>query len=310
MPDKHKNDLSIEVLVGLFMFIVLIALGVFTIVLSRQNFLQEKYPIEVIFSEVGGLREGDNVFLRGTQVGVIKATYLENNHVVVKSDLEVPVEFREGYKVEVVSSSMLGGKILKIFEGPLQAPKLPPDAVIRGADPVDILEQLGGAVSEFKNMTQKISDGEGTLGRLLADDEMYESLKALVGSLNEATLKLSNGEGTLGKLIKDPSVYNDIQNITSNLSDVSDRLANGQGTLGKLLSEDDAFYADVAASAENIRSITDKIQSGDGTLGKLVSDDQVYAETQKLIEDLRAALDDMRETSPVTSFGSIVFGAF
>jgi phospholipid/cholesterol/gamma-HCH transport system substrate-binding protein len=310
MPDKYKKDLSIEVLVGMFMFVVLIALGIFTIVLSQQNFLQEKYPIEVLFSEVGGLREGDHVFLRGTKVGIIKSTHLENNHVVVRSDLEVPVEFREGYKVEVTASSMLGGKLLKIYEGSLDAPKLPPDAVITGSDPVDIIEELGAAVTEFKEMTRKISAGEGTLGRLLSDDDMYESLKMMVDNLNTVSVKLANGEGTIGRLINEDTVYNEVQNIVSNLSSVSERLAAGQGTLGKLLSEDDTFYADVSGAAENIRRITGKIESGEGTLGKLVEDDELYVEAGKLLEELRAAIDDMRETSPVTTFSSVLFGAF
>jgi len=310
MPDKYKKDLSIEVLVGLFMFTVLIALGIFTIVLSRQNFLQKKYPLTVLFEQVGGLREGDQVFLRGTKVGVIQSTYINGNRVVVQTDLEVPVEFREGYKVEVVASSMLGGKLLKIYEGPPEAAPVPPNTPILGDPPVDILEELGSAVAEFKEMTRKVSEGEGTLGRLLSDDEMYESLKATVSSLSEVSLKLANGDGTIGKLINDPAVYDDLQKISSNLSEVSGRLAGGQGTLGKLLSEDDAFYNDVAGAAANIRSITEKMESGEGTLGRLMTDDQIYAEAQRLLEDLRAALDDMRETSPVTSFGSVIFGAF
>ncbi|QHI67928.1 MlaD family protein [Tichowtungia aerotolerans] len=310
MPDKYKKDLSIEVLVGMFMFVILIALGVFTIVLSRQNFLQKKYPVRVIFSEVGGLREGDNVFLRGTKVGIVKATYLENNHVIVESDLEVPVEFREGYKVEVVASSMLGGKLLKLYEGPLGAPALPPSTTIMGDEPIDILQELGDAVGEFKAMTRKVTAGEGTLGRLLSDDEMYKSLKTMVDNLNVISAKLSNGEGTIGKLIQDETIYNDVQKTVANLSDVSERLVNGKGTLGRLLSEDDALYADVSSAAANIREITEKIRSGEGTLGKLMEDDQMYVEAQKLFEELRAAIDDMRETSPVTTFSSVVFGAF
>jgi phospholipid/cholesterol/gamma-HCH transport system substrate-binding protein len=96
----------------------------------------------------------------------------------------------------------------------------------------------------------------------------------------------------------------------ANLQDVSVRLANGEGTLGKLLSEDDKLYQDLSASMANLRTITDKVGSGEGTLGKLINDDQVYTEAQKLLGELRAAIDDMRETSPVTTFSTIFFGAF
>jgi len=276
MPDKYKKDISIEVLVGLFMFIILIALGVFTIVLSRQNFLQKKYPIKVVFEEVGGLREGDHVFLRGTQVGVVKSTHLENNHVIVRTDLDVPVQFREGYKVEVLASSMLGGKLMKLYEGPLEAIPLDPDVVIRGEIPVDILEELGVAVGGFREMTEGLVAGEGTLGKLLQDEEAYDQLLGIMENLNQ----------------------------------VSERLVNGEGTIGRLLATDDQLYDDLQGSAANIRSITEKIDEGDGTLGKLVKDDELYVEAQKLLEELRAAIDDMRETSPVTTFSTIFFGAF
>jgi len=276
MSDKYHKDLSIEVLVGFFMFIILIALGVFTIILSRQNFWKQAYPVAVSFDRISGLRAGDNVFLRGMKVGVVKETELKNNHVIVRADLDVPVQFREGYKVEVVASSMLGGKQLKINEGPLSAPPMPEDVVISGTNPTDILEELGAAVAGVREITDQISAGKGTLGKLIYDDIVYADLKSTM----------------------------------SNLREVSERLADGKGTLGRLLSEDDKLYQDLSASMANIRSITDKVGSGEGTLGKLVNDDEIYNEARKLLIELRAAIDDMRETSPVTTFSTIFFGAF
>lgn len=309
MPNKYKNDLSIEVLVGFFMFIILIALGVFTIVLSRQNFLKDHYPIEVVFDEVGGLREGDNVFLRGTQVGVVKAMLLRDNHVEVVAQLDMPVQFREGYKVEVVASSMLGGKIMKIYEGPLAATPISPDTVIAGATPIDILEELGSAIATVKGMTEDLAGGKGTLGKLMVDDAVYNDFKEMMDNLNGVSSKLAKGEGTIGKLLQDDSVFKNLDSTVANLSEVSERLVNGEGTLGKLLSKDDQLYTDIRQSASNIRKITDKIEAGGGTLGRLVEDDEIYVEAQKLLEELRAAIDDMRETSPVTTFGSVLFGA-
>lgn len=303
MSDKYHKDLSIEVLVGFFMFIILIALGIFTIVLSRQNMFKKTYPVAVSFERISGLRDGDNVFLRGMKVGVVKKTFLKDNQVIVHADLDVPVQFRDGYKVEVVASSMLGGKQLKINEGPLDALPVPEDTVIMGTPPTDILEELGAAVAGIREMTDQISAGQGTLGKLIKDDALYNNLR-------DVSDKLAKGEGTIGKLINDETVYTDLQATMTNLKDISGRLANGEGTLGKLLSEDDRLYQDLSASMENLRNITGKIGSGDGTLGKLINDDAMYVEAQKLLGELRAAIDDMRETSPVTTFSTIFFGAF
>jgi len=59
-----------------------------------------------------------------------------------------------------------------------------------------------------------------------------------------------------------------------------------------------------------VRSIAESIDAGEGTLGKLVRDAKLYDETTSLVEDVRAAVDDLREASPITSFGSVIFGAF
>ena len=87
-------------------------------------------------------------------------------------------------------------------------------------------------------------------------------------------------------------------------------LADGKGTLGQLMSGDEMAFEDLEASLANIRSITDSINEGEGTLGRLVRDAKLYDETTLLVEDIRAAVDDLREASPITSFGSVLFGAF
>jgi phospholipid/cholesterol/gamma-HCH transport system substrate-binding protein len=293
------------------MFIILIALGVFTIVLSRQNFLQKKYPLKVEFSEIGGMREGDHVFLRGTQVGVIKSTHLENDRVIVTTDLDVPVHFRQGYKVEVVASSMLGGKMMKIYEGPVRAPPLPDSAVIVGEAPVDVLEELGIAVAGIRRLSDSVTAGEGTLGKFLKDESMYDQFSTIVSNLTTASQRLIDGRSTLSRLLsEDDTLYVDLQTSAENVRKITERLAQKQGTLGKLLAGDDTIYPDLQEAAANIRDLTGKMAAGDGTLGRLMTDDRIYTDAQQLIEELRAAVDDMRETSPVTTFSSVFFGAF
>ena len=44
MKRKKIRELSMEVMVGTFMFAVLLALCIFTIVLSRENFFQKTCP--------------------------------------------------------------------------------------------------------------------------------------------------------------------------------------------------------------------------------------------------------------------------
>ncbi|MBN2683705.1 MAG: MCE family protein [Pontiellaceae bacterium] len=342
--DKFRREISVEILVGLFIFTVLIVLGIFTIVLSRDGFLKKSYDYEIRFTEVGGLSEGDNVFLRGLNIGRVSQTTLNNGDVSVFIRLDAPLTLREGYRIEVANSSMLGGKVLKIFEGPPDASEIDPGSEIRGELPVDVLDQLSTAVSGLQTMIDNVNAKQGTLGKLLNDDEIYDNLLAVSEDLKVLGDRLEKGEGTIGKLLKDDGVYNDLETLLANASEisdrlvkgegalgkllsedevyddlkelmanvreVSDRLADGEGTLGKLLDEDSTLYADLEKTMASLRNITESVEEGEGTVGKLMKDESLYVEAKRLVEEVRAAVDDMREASPISTFSSVLFGAF
>ena len=345
--DKYRREISIEILVGLFLFAVLITLGVFTIVLSHENLMKKTYHYEFVFSEVAGLRDGDNVYVRGMNVGRVKQIGLEEGMVHVYASLDVPMHFRKGYKVEVVDSSMLGGKFLKIYAGPANAPELPENTVLKGVPPTDMVADLAATASSIKKIVEEVGQGKGTLGKLVTDDglynnldsasasiakivsrleqgkgsigkllvcddgKMYDDLRATMRNLRTVTDNLAQGKGMLGHLVSsDDAAYQNLQDTLANLRTITADLADGKGTLGKLIVEDDSTYADLHATLASIRSISESISEGKGTLGRLVRDAQLYDQATLLVEDIRAAVDDLREASPVTSFGSVLFGAF
>lgn len=309
---KPTRKISVEIVVGLFMVLVFVVLGVFTIVLSRDGFLQKRYAYEIVFPEIAGLREGDNIFVRGMNIGRVRQTELRNGGVRVHVLLEQPLVLREGYRIEVVGSSMLGGKQLKIYEGPLGAREHDDADPIVGLRPVDMMEELADAVNGLQAMVDSANAGEGSLGKLLKDDSIYQNLAQTSEDLKSIVGRIENGEGSLGMLLAadDGQLYVDSKAIVANVRTISQNLADGKGALGKLVSSEDGAYDDLQATLASIRSIAEAISAGEGTLGKLVRDEGLYDEVKKLMEEARAGLDDMREVSPITSFGSVLFGAF
>ena len=93
-------------------------------------------------------------------------------------------------------------------------------------------------------------------------------------------------------------------------AEISGRLARGEGTMGRLLSEDDQLYENLSAAVASMRTVLGSVESGEGTLGRLISDDEVYEQLKNALVEVRAMIDDLRETSPFTTFGTLFFGAF
>jgi phospholipid/cholesterol/gamma-HCH transport system substrate-binding protein len=180
-----------------------------------------------------------------------------------------------------------------------------------------VLTNIEMTVAALREVSAKISRGEGTIGKLVNDDGIYNDFQAIgkdvrsiTAKLQEITDKVSKGEGTLGKLIASDSVYTNVEAVSANLRDITDRLNQGEGTLGKLMSKDDKVYQDVADTAASLKNLTAKIERGEGLLGKMATDEALYADVKDAIGEVRAAVEDFRETSPVISFTLLLFGAF
>lgn len=289
MKRSRMQQMSLEVVVGFFLMMILLALGFFTIILSQENIFTKSHSLTVVFDQVTGLIKGDKVYVKGVDVGRVKSLNVQRDGVHATLTLEYPVELHEDYRIAVVPSSVLGGKFVEIHEGTAEKPLLPPDARITGRGPADFIAELTDGV---KAVRESLESG-GVLG----------NLEETMANLKELTRKLKDGEGTVGRLLTEDSLY-------TNLLAVSERLSNGEGTLGKLLSSDDTLYRDLSDTVSALKETAETINRGEGTLGKLVKEDGVYQQVDGLMGDLRATIDDLRETSPIVSFSSIFFGAF
>lgn len=77
-----------------------------------------------------------------------------------------------------------------------------------------VLEDLRAVTRNFREVSDRVAGGRGTLGSLVKDSQdegglrvALEDLQAAVANLKAITTKINEGEGTLGALIADPTVY-------------------------------------------------------------------------------------------------------
>lgn len=296
MKRSQIKEISMEIMVGAFIFMVLLALGFFTIVLSYENMLRPSYHIEAEFDHVRGLRQGDNVFLRGVMIGRVKSLTVQPDGVRVLATLQQPVRMREGYRVEILPSSVLGGQYLSLYEGPDGAPAVSEDMVFRGTPPVDLMAE---ATATIQSIREALEEGE-----------ILSNIQNSMEQLSRMMDQIGEGRGTIGRLLSDDdTLYEDIASTAAAVREFTEKINQGEGTLGKLI-DDDTLYHDVAAVAAAAREFSERINQGEGTLGRLIADDELYDEAKLLLHEIRAAVDDFRETAPITTFTSIFFGAF
>lgn len=329
--DWISREVTLEVVVGAFLFMMLVAMAYFTIILGAAQFFREGYDLEVIFSDVMGLSDGDAVIVRGMPLGKVRDIQMKNDGVHVSCWLERMPDLRTDYQAQVKMSGLLGGRELVIDEGSSHAPSLPHNGIIRGRKPSNlvtaaaelisgvkdrietnrVVENLAEAIESIRDLAVGLRHGDGTLGKLLTDDALYRDASGVAADLKELSGRLVEGQGTIGRLLsEDDKLYRDAGDAVASAKEVFGRVAAGEGTMGRLFSRDDALYQDVAVAVAAIRDIVEHVAAGQGTIGKVVKEEGLYDEAKKTVEDIRMAIDDFRETTPVTTFTSILFGAF
>ncbi|KPK65505.1 MAG: hypothetical protein AMK73_02785 [Planctomycetes bacterium SM23_32] len=85
-----------------------------------------------------------------------------------------------------------------------------------------LASEANDAAANLKEVTDKIAQGENTLGKLLESDEVYVKLDASLDDLNEFTKALAEGTGTVGKLVHDEEAYKKLTALIDSVQGIVD----------------------------------------------------------------------------------------
>ena len=134
----NRRELSMEFAAGAFFFIALAILAMFTVILTHESWnpFAPKVRWAVLFPDVAGLVEGDNVRVQGVAVGRVETIRLaDHGGVLVRLRLKQDITLYRDYAVEVGYSSVLGGRHVAISVGTPAAGPLPPATQLTGITP-------------------------------------------------------------------------------------------------------------------------------------------------------------------------------
>lgn len=290
-PRKHN------ILVGLFIFIGLIfLLGAILMVGNLHETFKRKMQLVTVFDEVNGLQTGANVWLSGVKIGKVKNIRINpTRNVLVVLDIEENAQqfILKDANTKIGTDGLIGNKVVIIYGGTQNsAPVNDGDTLLVGStfSTENIMlkleknnENLLAITTDFKKISHKLTTNEGTIGKLLNDDAMYDNINSIAVSLNKASVKSEkliaslneyssklNKKGTLGNdLVTDTIVFNSIkksvlelQKMTKTANEFMTNLkvasANPNSTIGVLL-HDEQSGASLKRTIENLESSSEKL---------------------------------------------------
>src|SRR5438477_13038299 len=134
---------KVNVAVGLFLVLGILALGYLSIRLGKVSFLGGSgYLVSADFPSVGGLKAGSSVEIAGVEIGRVESIGLADYQARVVLRLQREIKLQEDSIASIKTKGLIGEKFVRISPGGSDK-LIPPNGRIREVEaPVDFEELL------------------------------------------------------------------------------------------------------------------------------------------------------------------------
>ncbi|HEY5468946.1 MAG TPA: MlaD family protein [Bacteroidales bacterium] len=302
------------VIVGSFVFIGLIFLlgGILMVGNLRETF-KNKLLIVAHFDEVNGLKKGNNIWFSGVKVGIVNnLTFYGKSQVEVSMNIATTVKqyIRKDAKVRISSDGLIGNKILVIYGGTegagevIEGDTLGVEKTFSSEDMINTLQENNknalAITNDLKAISARLSAGEGTLGKLLIDNSIYENINAATESLKRTSAKADQ--------------------LVSSLVTFSSGL-NRKGTLANELTTDTVVFNSIKASVKQLQLMADTAtlfitnlkQAGSNpktSVGVMLYDEESGTRLKETIKNLESSSKKLDEDLEAAQHNFLLKGYF
>ena len=224
-------------MVGFFIVITIgLALGILVFIGRGQHWFKKKTTYYTYFNEGYNLKPGAQVKIFNTWVGFVEKVELTRENrvkITIKIFENDAAKIRADSIATVDSPTIIGSEFIAITPGSPEKPAIPKEGIISSKAKKNIgeylkdydiekkVEDFGQLISDLKIVMERLKDPEGPLFGILYD-------------LKEATNKLNKGEGSLGRLVMEEDLYReariaikDLREASQGINELSDTVANG-----------------------------------------------------------------------------------
>ncbi len=187
---------TIELKVGIFILIGITIFFIIVFSIGDIYFIKPGYRVKILFNFANGLAESAPVRLAGVNVGQVEGIDIiydkdKRSKAVVSTWIKSDAKVEADSEITINTLGLLGEKYIEIFPGTPGAAILSNGDTVTGHDPISM-------------------------------EKITENLKDLSDSVTVIVGRLKKGEGTIGKLLVEDVVYNDLKSTAVNFRDFSD----------------------------------------------------------------------------------------
>lgn len=260
---------------GIFIFIGTVFLVLSILLLgNKESLFVQTIKVKTYFARVEGLKKGAPVRLSGYDIGSVSGINLADDatgkvEVIMRIDQSYIKFIRIDSKAAIETEGLVGKMLVTITPGSPDKAVVQEEGIIQAQAPINLAEifqetnsimvNVKNFTKDFADIVMKINTGEGSIGKLVNDNELYNSVAAVVRSadksLNEITEKMNEVSNMFTGL------YGNMENISSNIE----------------------------GATKDVKGIISDVKGGKGMLGSLINDTKSYDSLKTIINNFTSA---------------------
>jgi phospholipid/cholesterol/gamma-HCH transport system substrate-binding protein len=314
-----KNTRAFAVGVFIFVALVIFIIGVLTLGGQRKTF-SDMITAKAIFKDINGLQEGSNVWYAGVKIGTVKKIkFTGSGQVEVTMGIEESSQqyIHRDVKAKVGTDGLIGNRIIVLTGGTPQAPVIADGAMVVADSALNMEEMMNtlqannknllDITNDFKSVSQRLANGQGTIGKLLNDESIANSLEVTL-----ATLKRTMGQ---------------TEELTNDISDYTAKLQQ-KGSLSNDLVTDTVIFSRLRSSVAQIETLSKTANDVVNTLntttkninqglnnsstpaGVLLNDSQTAESLKAVIKNLETSTQKLDENMEALQHNFLLRGFF
>jgi phospholipid/cholesterol/gamma-HCH transport system substrate-binding protein len=193
---------------GAFIALTLAALAAGVFIIGSKEFLfSSTYTLKTQFDNVAGLASGANVLVGGVVSGDVQAITLPHKPggkvtVVLELDKRTREIVKQDSVASIETEGLLGNQYVAVSFGSAGQSEVRDGDTIAGIPPLEMSELI-----------------KKTSGILDSSQQAINNATLATAHLNSVTAKIDSGQGTVGALVNDKQLYNNLQQTTVTLHD-------------------------------------------------------------------------------------------
>jgi len=260
---------------GIFIFIGTVFLVLSILLLgNKESLFVSTIKVKTYFTRVEGLKKGAPVRLSGYDIGSVSDINLADDttgrvEVLMRIDKSYVKFIRLDSKASIETEGLVGKMLVSITPGSQSREEISEGSVIQAQAPVNlaeifqetnaILANVKSFTKDFSDIVYKINTGEGSIGKLVNDDQLYKSVNQVVLSADKSMNVITDRMNEISKMISD--LYGNMQNIASN----------------------------VEGASKDFKGMIADVKGGKGIVGQLLTDNKTYDSVKTIITNFSSA---------------------